>query len=97
MKPIFDCELSADTFDNLKKSCDDKFNKQAFYDFLKEKGKLVSVGGIVIDFQTKEWTNIENLDYETDNFYWNTSDIYHFEKYNLKLNDDFIEYVLNRR
>jgi hypothetical protein len=25
MKPIFDCELSADTFDNLKKSCDDRW------------------------------------------------------------------------
>lgn len=97
MKPIFDCELSTDTFDNLKKSCDNSFNKQPFYDFFKENGKLVSIGGIVIDFQTNEWTNIENLDYETDDFYWNTSDIYHFEKYNLKLNDDFIEYVLNRQ
>lgn len=30
------------------------------------------------------------------NFTWYESEIYHFEKYNLKLNDDFIEYVLNR-
>jgi hypothetical protein len=29
-------------------------------------------------------------------FIWYESWIYHFEKYNLKLNDDFIEYVLNR-
>ena len=27
---------------------------------------------------------------------WTTSDVYHFEKYNLKLPDDFIEYVLNK-
>lgn len=27
---------------------------------------------------------------------WSNLEIYHFEKYNLKLNDDFIEYVLNR-
>lgn len=29
-------------------------------------------------------------------FQWSESEIYHFEKYNLKLNNDFIEYVLNR-
>lgn len=37
--------------------------------------------------------------YEADNGYtdgtyqWYESDIYHLKKYNLKLNDDFIEYV----
>lgn len=29
-------------------------------------------------------------------FFWTSEEIYHFEKYNLKLNDDFIQYVLNR-
>lgn len=33
----------------------------------------------------------------TDGVYiWYESWVYHFEKYNLKLNDDFIQYVLNR-
>lgn len=33
----------------------------------------------------------------TDGVYqWYESEIYHFEKYNLKLNDDFLQYVLNR-
>lgn len=32
--------------------------------------------------------------YEDGVFYWDTRHIYHFEKYNLKLNDDFIEHVL---
>lgn len=27
---------------------------------------------------------------------WYESDIYHFEKYNLKLNDDFIQHVLSK-
>ena len=27
---------------------------------------------------------------------WYNSEIYHFEKYNLKINDDFIQYVLNQ-
>lgn len=40
--------------------------------------------------------------YDSDNaFYdgeytWYTPEIYYFEKYNLKLNDDFIEYVLSK-
>ncbi len=29
-------------------------------------------------------------------YQWYESDIYHLEKYNLKLNDDFIQHVLNR-
>ena len=29
-------------------------------------------------------------------YFWTSEEIYHFEKYNLKLNDDFIQYVLNR-
>lgn len=40
--------------------------------------------------------------YEVDNghtdgtYQWYESDIYHLRKYNLKLNDDFIEYVLSK-
>ena len=48
------------------------------------------------DFFTDNWTFIENLDYESGDYYWNTSDIYHFEKYDLKLNDDFVQYVLEQ-
>lgn len=39
--------------------------------------------------------------YDADNartdgkYTWYESEIYHFEKYNLKLNDDFIQHVLN--
>lgn len=34
--------------------------------------------------------------FEDGVYYWDTRHIYHFEKYNLKLNDDFVEYVLNK-
>ena len=33
--------------------------------------------------------------FEKDSFAWTNEVIYHFEKYNLKLNDDFIQYVLS--
>jgi len=29
-------------------------------------------------------------------YFWTSEEIYHFEKYDLKLNDDFIKYVLDR-
>ena len=34
--------------------------------------------------------------YEDGMYYWDTRHIYQFEKYNLKLNDDFIKFVLSR-
>lgn len=30
-------------------------------------------------------------------YYWTSEEIYHFEKYDLKLNDDFINHVLSQR
>lgn len=40
---------------------------------------------------------VEADNQRTDGEYiWYESWIYYFDKYNLKLNDDFIEYVLNR-
>ena len=52
-----------------------------------------------ISFIDKIKNNVVN---DSDNaFYdgeytWYTPEIYYFEKYNLKLNDDFIEYVLSK-
>ena len=40
--------------------------------------------------------NLSVEGYEDDAYYWDTRYIYHFEKYNLKLNDDFISHVLAR-
>lgn len=93
MRSIYDTSLNKETYLNFPKQ---KYeNKNAILDFLK-KGKLTSIGGIVTDFFTDTWTFIENLDYESGEYYWNTSDIYHFEKYDLKLNDGFIQYVLKQ-
>ncbi len=50
----------------------------------------------VIDkFTNKEIENINNA-FSDGEYTWYASEIYHFEKYNLKLNADFIEHVLNR-
>ena len=34
--------------------------------------------------------------YSDGKYLWFESEIYHFDKYNLKLEDDFIKYVLNK-
>ena len=34
--------------------------------------------------------------YSDGNYYWTNEEVYHFKKYDLKLNDDFISYVLNQ-
>lgn len=34
--------------------------------------------------------------YKDDIYEWDDSEIYHFEKYNLRLNDDFIKHVLSK-
>lgn len=50
----------------------------------------------VIDKLTnKETKKIDNA-FTDGEYVWYASEVYHFEKYDLKLNDDFIEYVLNR-
>ncbi len=49
------------------------------------------------DFITGEEFHKESIKTFNDGVYcWSNLEIYHFEKYNLKLNSDFIEYVLNR-
>ena len=49
----------------------------------------------VIDrFTNQELDKINNA-FSDGTYTWYATEIYHFEKYNLKLNNDFIEYVLN--
>lgn len=50
----------------------------------------------VIDrFTNQELDEINNA-FSDGTYTWYADEIYHFEKYNLKLNDDFIEYILEK-
>ena len=51
---------------------------------------------IVYDLITGEKLDVTLYCSHDDFFYWRSDMIYYFEKYNLKLNDDFINYVLNK-
>lgn len=50
----------------------------------------------VIDVFTNEEFEYVDNGFSDGVYVWYKSQIYHFEKYNLKLNDDFIEYVLSK-
>lgn len=50
----------------------------------------------IFDYVSGEPT-FETIHLFTDGKYcWDSEEIYHFERYNLSLNDDFIEYALSR-
>ena len=86
-------ELTAAT-GNISIDC-----KEAILHYLKS-AQLYAYGtGILTDAFSKEpVSKVEryNNSYSDGEYEWYDSEIYHFEKYNLKLNNDFIQHVLNR-
>lgn len=48
------------------------------------------------DFVTGELLTNSVFVYNDGVYCWTNEEIYHFEKYDMKLNDDFIQYVLNK-
>lgn len=49
----------------------------------------------VVDVTTHTDTRIPEALYNDGEFRWSATLVYLFDKYNLKLNDDFIQHVLN--
>ena len=70
-------------------------NRLKILEFFKEHTPITYSGSYVKDIVTNIETNIPCRMYQEKNlFYWNDYHVYYFEHYSLKLNDDFIEYVL---
>ena len=71
-------------------------HKQEILMYLKSFPECAFTSQPVYDKFTKQ--NLDSVDNAiTDGIYtWYKSEIYYFEKYNLKLNNDFIEYVLDK-
>ena len=55
-----------------------------------------AAGGRFRDVVKDEIVDVDWLSYSYGEFSWTTADIYHFEKYDLELKPEFIEYVLSR-
>lgn len=49
----------------------------------------------IIDLVTNQDTRLPKVAYNDGKYSWSSTLVYHFEKYNLKLDDDFIQHVLN--
>jgi hypothetical protein len=48
----------------------------------------------VVDQYTGKNTDLTSITYTDGSYWWRTEDIYHIEKYNVKLRQDFVDYVL---
>lgn len=86
-------KLSVSKFKQLISDTEIK-NKDTILNYLKRFPYSAYTSQPVYDrFSGKEVFSADNA--HSDGYYtWYESEIYHFERYNLKLNDDFVEYVL---
>lgn len=57
---------------------------------------LFATTACVTDIVTGEETETPDNGFTDGEYLWYAAEIYHFEKYNLKLNDDFIAHVLSK-
>lgn len=54
------------------------------------------ISGLIFDCVLKKMIHKDNLGFEKDGFIWTSSDIYHFEKYDAELNDEFYKMILGK-
>lgn len=70
--------------------------KEKILDYMRSIHEIGYTTAHVVDVFTKQQLKVINNERSDDVYAWAESEIYHFEKYNLKLNDDFIQHVLNQ-
>lgn len=72
--------------------------KKTVLNYLKERGEeYAALTCSAMDYISDKPINGASLKSFTDGEYlWSNEEIYHFEKYDLKLNDDFVKYVLEQ-
>ena len=72
--------------------------KNTVLNYLKERGEEYAVltCGAMDYISDKPLNGISVKSFTDGNYLWSNEEIYHFEKYDLKLNDDFIQYVLEQ-
>lgn len=80
-----------DSFNNVSES------KKLILNYLNSFKPICASGMWLKDEIDGSIINIQVLGYSDGEYLWDTREIYHFEKYDMKLNDDFIKYVLSRK
>ena len=83
----------------LKDTCStvESVHKHTIISYLKNSKRASScTTERVYDYFEDHFVEIPIVAYHDDKYYWDDRDIYYFEKYNMKLNDDFINHVLEQ-
>lgn len=70
--------------------------KEKVLKYLKSFAPDCATGMSLVDEITGEDTGLSVDGFEDEKYYWDSRYVYHFEKYNLVLNEDFINHVLTR-
>lgn len=70
--------------------------KSGIISYMKSGRKEWFTTDYVEDIVTGQETDIPDTGFTDGEYLWYAAEIYHFEKYNLKLNDNFIAHVLNK-
>lgn len=71
-------------------------NKHFIVEYLKNGKHIAESPAKAVDLVTGESLGIP-LSMQSDGKYWWRSDVaYYYEKYNIKLNDDFVKYVISQ-
>lgn len=72
-------------------------NKSDILNFLKSFAPVAVMAHGIADYIKNIQNNNESLKlFNSDDWFWTNEIIYHFEKYDLKLKNDFVEYVVNK-
>lgn len=72
-------------------------NKYDILKFLKSFSPVATMTHGIKDYLDDNQNINESLQlFNSDSWFWTNEMVYHFEKYNLKLNDDFINHILNQ-
>ena len=98
MKYLFNFDIDEISAEDLRENISNEKipDKDKIVAFLRSSSPVAYSSAPVIDkldgTKTKYMDNLR----QCDGFRWSESEIYHFEKYNLRANNDFIQYVLNQ-
>lgn len=72
-------------------------NKSDISEYLKNPKHTITYSSApIVDVIAKEIVHIPLCTIIGEEYAWDTEDIYYFEKYDLKLKDDFVKYVLSQ-
>lgn len=89
-------EFITSTGSNFKKRNYDIDEKKRLIQYMNTAGELCAAAGYVDDLVTGKETRIENGGYHDGFYEWSTQEIYHIDKYNAAVSDEFLKRALEK-